>query len=178
MTARLRVCTWGVVLFATAGRLPASRAAAAEGAAPQLDRPVAEFVAEHCVRCHGEKKAEGKLRLDQLGGDFSQPQTFERWQTVAARLRAGEMPPEGEPRPDAAKLATVVRRLTARLDEAAAARRAAGRVVLRRLNRVEYENTVRDLLGIDVDLQGAAARGHARRTASTTSARRCTPRRS
>jgi mono/diheme cytochrome c family protein len=152
-TCRALACALGTIALGLplGLRLPGTRAA--EPAAPRLDRQVAELVAQHCVRCHGEKKAEAKLRLDQLDGDFTKPATFDRWQMVAARLRAGEMPPEGEPRPDAAKVATVLRRLTAGLDEAASARRAAGRVVLRRLNRVEYENTIRDLLGIEVDLK-------------------------
>src|SRR5262245_1569738 len=141
----------GAIVLSAAAPSPVSRAAGP--AAPQLDRQVAQFVQQHCVRCHGEKKAEGKLRLDQLGGDFSQTRVFDRWQTVVQRLRAGEMPPEGEPRPDSAQVAATVRRLTAQLEEAAAQRRAVGRVVLRRLNRVEYENTVRDLLGVEVDLQ-------------------------
>ena len=51
------------------------------------------MLAEHCYRCHGEKKAEGKLRLDQLDADFSKPQTLDRWQTVAKRLRAAETRP-------------------------------------------------------------------------------------
>jgi hypothetical protein len=151
---RFPICVLGGLVFSLTrawSSPPVVRAA--EPAAPRVDRQVAEFIQQHCLRCHGEKKTEGKLRLDQLDADFSKPRTFDRWQTVVHRLRAGEMPPEGEPRPDAAKVAATVRRLTAQLEEAAANRRAAGRVVLRRLNRVEYENTVRDLLGVEVDLQ-------------------------
>ncbi|NDA68779.1 MAG: DUF1592 domain-containing protein, partial [Verrucomicrobia bacterium] len=62
----------------------------------------------------------------------------------------GEMPPKKEPRPPAAQAQTFVRQLNAKLDEASAKQRAAGRVVLRRLNRVEYENTVSDLFAVDV----------------------------
>jgi len=63
------------------------------------------------------------------------------------------MPPPKEPRPRPEQATDVVKRLTARLDEAAAKQRAEGRVVLRRLNRVEYENTVRDLFDVNVSVK-------------------------
>ena len=109
----------------------------------------------HCVACHGGDKPKGKFRLDNLTTDFADAATRERWAAVIERLEAGEMPPEGKPRPPAAgrsgpdRLARPSRwppRMPAR-------GRAQGRVILRRLNRVEYENTVRDLLGINVNLK-------------------------
>ena len=118
-------------------------------AAP-LDAPSAAFLKEHCLRCHGPEKAKGDLRLDQLETDFSKPSVFERWREVVSRTQSGEMPPKKEPRPAAAQAQAFVRAVNARLDEAAAKHRAAGRTVLRRLNRVEYENTVNDLFGVNV----------------------------
>ena len=131
----------GVALGATLNS-PAAPAA--------LDTPTVAFIKEHCLRCHGPEKAKGDLRLDQLDADFAKPSTFERWREVVTRVQSGEMPPPKEPRPGAAQVQTVVRQLSARLDEAGARQRADGRVVLRRLNRVEYENTVRDLFAVDV----------------------------
>lgn len=118
--------------------------------AADLDGPTAALLKQHCIRCHGDKKVEGDLRLDQLGSDLADGRTFEQWQAVVARLLAGDMPPKDEPRPPAAEVATVIRRVASRLDEAAVARRAEGRVTLRRLNRTEYENTVRDLFAVGV----------------------------
>jgi mono/diheme cytochrome c family protein len=115
--------------------------------AAELDAPSTAFLKQHCNRCHGEKKAEAELRLDQIGGDLADGQTFAHWQAVVNRLRAGDMPPKEEPRPPAAEVATVIRRVSAHLDQAAAAE---GRTTLRRLNRTEYENTVRDLLAVEV----------------------------
>ena len=70
------------------------------------------------------------------------------------RLEAGEMPPKGKPRPPVQDVQALTGWLAPRVAAAdVAARAAQGRVVLRRLNRVEYENTVRDLLGIDVNLK-------------------------
>ncbi len=120
------------------------------GAAAPQDSQAAAFMKEHCLRCHGPEKAKGDFRLDQLDTDFAKPSTFERWREVVARVQAGEMPPKKEPRPQPAQVQTFVRQLTARLEEAGAKQRAEGRVVLRRLNRVEYENTVRDLFAVNV----------------------------
>ena len=123
------------------------------GAAAPQDSQAAAFMKEHCLRCHGPEKAKGDFRLDQLDTDFSKPSTFERWREVVARVQAGEMPPKKEPRPQPAQVQTFVRQLTARLEEAGAKQRADGRVVLRRLNRVEYENTVRDLFAVNVSVK-------------------------
>ncbi|NBR84736.1 MAG: DUF1592 domain-containing protein [Proteobacteria bacterium] len=118
--------------------------------ASPLDASTIKFINDHCLRCHGPEKAKGDLRLDQLETDLSKPSVFERWREVVARTQSGEMPPKKEPRPPAAQAQTFVRQLNAKLDEASAKQRAAGRVVLRRLNRVEYENTVSDLFAVDV----------------------------
>ncbi len=128
----------------------AGAAAATAAVAAAVDAPTAAFFKEHCLRCHGPEKAKGELRLDQLDTDFSQPSTFERWREIVARVQSGEMPPKKEPRPEAAPVQTFVRQWSAWLDEAAAKHRGAGRVVLRRLNRSEYENTVRELFAVDV----------------------------
>jgi len=120
------------------------------GAAAPQDSQAAAFMKEHCLRCHGPEKAKGDFRLDQLDTDFSKPSTFERWREVVARVQSGEMPPKKEPRPQPAQVQAFVRQLTARLEEAGAKQRADGRVVLRRLNRVEYENTVHDLFAVNV----------------------------
>ncbi len=111
------------------------------------------FLREHCLRCHGPDVAKADLRLDRLDADPSQPTTFDLWKEIVSRVQSGEMPPPNEPRPKPEQVADVVRRLSARLDEAAAKQRSEGRVVLRRLNRVEYENTVRDLFDVDVSVK-------------------------
>ena len=123
------------------------------GAAAPQDSHAAAFMKEHCLRCHGPEKAKGDLRLDQLDTDFSKPSTFDRWREISARVQAGEMPPKKEPRPKPAQVQTFVRQLSAQMDAAATKQRAEGRVVLRRLNRVEYENTVRDLFAVNVSVK-------------------------
>ena len=73
-----------------------------------------------------------------------------RWRTIAERLRDGDMPPEGEARPDDAQLESLVAWIERQVAAAERGRaRDPGRVTMRRLNRVEYNNTIRDLTGLD-----------------------------
>jgi hypothetical protein len=119
---------------------------APEPAIRLTDEQVRPFLAKHCLDCHGAENPKGKFRLDQLGTDLADLATRERWQTVLKRVQAGEMPPKGRPRPDEKEVQALA-------DWISDQRAAIGRVVLRRLNRAEYENTVRDLLGIEIDLK-------------------------
>ncbi|HTU25919.1 MAG TPA: DUF1587 domain-containing protein, partial [Pirellulales bacterium] len=100
----------------------------------------ANFFARHCIECHGERVAKGDLRLDLLSRDFSDPAVVEIWSNVWQRLHDGEMPPKEKPRPDAAETTSLLRWVA---EQTRASERPSG---LRRLNRVEFENTLRDLL--------------------------------
>jgi hypothetical protein len=122
--------------------------------APQFDEQFRPLLREFCVSCHSGDKPKGDLRLDQLTPDFADPQARERWAAVLQRLEAGEMPPPEKPQPREKDLKAFLAWIAPRVAEAEAAARAAqGRVVLRRLNRVEYENTICDLLGIEASLK-------------------------
>jgi mono/diheme cytochrome c family protein len=133
--------------------LLAARVVSAGPDARAFENQVRPFVAAHCVGCHGPVKPKGDFRIDQLTPDFDAATNRDRWLAILKRVKAGEMPPRGQPRPPEKDVAAVVGWITSRVDEAVAKRSAEGRVVQRRLNRVEYENTVRDLLGVDVDLK-------------------------
>ncbi|MEQ8790224.1 MAG: DUF1592 domain-containing protein [Pirellulaceae bacterium] len=118
------------------------------------DKPVREFLARHCLECHRGEKAEGQLRLDELSFDLSSKADRDRWSSILKRVSAGEMPPEEKPRPAKEDIAALTGWIDARLAAEAARQRAAqGRVVMRRLNRNEYQNTLCDLLGIELELQ-------------------------
>ena len=107
------------------------------------------FLKQHCVRCHGEKEQEGNLRLDTLSPDFGVSATAGKWIEVMDNLNLEEMPPEGEPRPDIEEVTAVARWIAAELRHADRRQHGAGgRVVMRRMNRAEYANTIRDLLGM------------------------------
>lgn len=111
---------------------------------------VRSFLKANCTACHGPEKQEGKLRLDTLATDFSQPDAARQWVEVMDQLNRGEMPPDDRPRPDAAAQQQVVKWIAAEIRSAERkSRSSGGRVVLRRMNRTEYANTVRDLLAIN-----------------------------
>jgi cytochrome c553 len=122
-------------------------AAAADNQFADQVRP---FLTTHCVECHSGAKPKGDLGLDTLTDNFSDTATRERWLAAMKRVKAGEMPPKGKTRPAEKDVALLSDWIDSRI---AAIRKAEGRVVLRRLNRVEYENTIRDLLGIHVELK-------------------------
>ena len=125
-------------------------AAAQTGTAFDIAKP---FFYEHCLHCHCASDAKGGLRLDTLDSDLTKPATFDTWRKVVQRIQSGEMPPVDESRPKPEQIAQLVSELTSRLNTAAAQKRAEGRVVLRRLNRVEYENTLCDLFDAKVSVK-------------------------
>ena len=111
------------------------------------------LLSQHCQKCHSGPKPKGDFQIESLSPDFSDRKNRELWLNVMEQLKAGEMPPKDKPRPPAQEAQAVVKWISERAGAAETARRATeGRVVLRRLNRAEYANTVRDLLGVEVDL--------------------------
>jgi len=120
----------------------------------QVDDPARPFFTRYCAECHAIEKPKGDFRIDRLSPDFADEATRESWLTVLERMTKGEMPPKSKPRPPEKAAREVADWIRGQTDAAqAAARMAQGRVVLRRLNRIEYENTVRDLLAIEADLK-------------------------
>ena len=130
---------------------PVAPVAAAPDPFPSIIRP---YLEEHCFECHDDTTQKGGLRLDNLAPKFADDTIQHTWVDVFDKLSSGEMPPKKKPRPDPGQTRQVLAWVNSGVTAAEMARRnAAGRVVLRRLNRNEYENTVRDLLDIDVDLK-------------------------
>lgn len=116
---------------------------------PNESAAALDFLKQHCHACHGPKKQEGKLRLDTLTAEFDLPGKARVWIEVMDKLNLGEMPPDGKPRPDAEAQERLVKWIAAELRAAdKRSRSAGGRVLLRRMNRAEYANTIRDLLGM------------------------------
>jgi hypothetical protein len=117
--------------------------------------PLHEFLESYCYDCHGEDVQKAGLRLDTLGRDLKNHDHAKAWEEVYERVVAGEMPPPKQKRqPDHEERTAFTDTVRATLLAADAERRAAnGRVVLRRLNREEYQNTIHDLFGIDIELK-------------------------
>jgi len=113
------------------------------------------FLKQHCFDCHGADKQKGEIRLDTLGSDLSDHSNLEIWQNVLDQLNLGEMPPQKRPQPARSAVEPIVQTLTTSLATAyEQANSTGGETVLRRLNRHELRNTLRDLLY----LNGAAWR--------------------
>ena len=125
-------------------------AAPANPQPPTFTKDVVPFLAKHCYACHGNGKKRGQLSLDQYKDDESLQKDGKTWQNVLQMIRSGAMPPKARPRPDEAEIKAVlfnIEGVLANVDCTKA--RNAGRVTLRRLNRAEYNNTIRDLVGVD-----------------------------
>ena len=115
-------------------------------------RPILQ---QHCFGCHGQKKQKGDLRLDTLDPDMVRGTSAERWHDALNNINLGEMPPEDEPQLSAGERRKLVGWLTGELQKAAKARQnTGGQVVMRRLNRAEYQYTMTDLLGLEMDYSG------------------------
>lgn len=111
------------------------------------------YLEKHCFDCHDGTTQKGGLNLADLPADLSKPHVMQAWTDVFDRIARGEMPPKKKPRPEPAATAALLATLKQSLTAADAARRGVeGRVVLRRLNRAQYEHTMRDLLGIELEL--------------------------
>ena len=128
---------------------------------------VRPFLAKYCVGCHGPNKQKADLRVDKLDPDMVHGGDTDMWQEVLDLINVSEMPPkDAKLQPKRAERQVIVEALTASLRQAMEAKRSTGgRNVLRRLTAYEYNNTLRDLLGLDLqyatDLppEGAAQEG-------------------
>jgi mono/diheme cytochrome c family protein len=130
---------------------PSAITAAESVAFAQVVKP---FIAKHCTSCHGPEKQKGDLRLDTITTDFASPATAGHWMEVMERINSGDMPPKKEARPAAADIARVADWITGELTEADRARQRNDHasVTYSRLTREEYRNSIRDLLGVTVDV--------------------------
>lgn len=109
------------------------------------------LVDQYCVGCHNDKVKSGRFSWTEL--DPARPElNAERAESVIRKVRSGMMPPARAPRPEAATLKGLVSALETRIDQAAARQPYIDSPELHRVNRTEHRNSVRDLLGIDVDV--------------------------
>jgi hypothetical protein len=107
----------------------------------------------HCIKCHNAQRAKGKIRLDNLPFIIANRESADRWQKVLNALNSGAMPPEEEKPPDSKAKADFLEDLAHVM---VSARRnltdQSGVITMRRLNRREYRNTLRELLGVEIDV--------------------------
>ena len=110
------------------------------------------FVKANCVACHGADKARADLTLHDITDDAGVLKDRKTWERVVEVIREGEMPPANKPQPPLAEkeqFAKIVEGIFDRADSSGVVD--PGRVTMRRLNRTEYNNTIRDLCYVDFD---------------------------
>ncbi len=125
-------------------------AVAAPHAAAQTEAPSRALLDRYCVTCHNERLQTAGVMFDRVDVDRADLHR-ELFEKVARKLRSGQMPPPGRPRPEPAAIDAFVTALEAQLDRVGAAAPDPGRVASHRLNRTEYVNAVRDLLDLELD---------------------------
>ncbi len=133
-----------------AGRGPMTAATETHGDAIPAESQTA-VIKQYCVLCHNDQMLTGNLTLASIDVARADENT-EIVEKMIRKLRAGMMPPPGMPRPRADTLAALVTTLETRLDQVAARNPNPGRRTFQRLNRAEYESSVRDLLDVAVDV--------------------------
>jgi hypothetical protein len=152
---RTRVATFGsivVICLSVVATQSRRGGAASETAAPSesYSKAIRPFVAQYCGDCHSGAAAESKLDLTKYADFTGVLRDRKIWRKVLFKLEGGEMPPADEPQPRPDQIASVVRLVDARLAQPVpAAEQDSGRMTIRRLNRAEYNNTIRDLMAID-----------------------------
>ena len=116
---------------------------------------VVPFFADFCVSCHGGDKPKADFSLDAKGlpKDFLDPAAKGKWKEIVNVLNSHEMPPKKSKQPASKDSAAVIDWITEQTVKVELAKRETS-VVLRRLNREEYRNTIRDLVGVDFDVSG------------------------
>jgi hypothetical protein len=136
----------GVVAQKAAPRSGSEKTLAADPFAGKV-RPLLN---QYCTKCHGGARPKGSLDLDKFKNGAAAIERPEIWAKVAENLRSGDMPPKGKPRPTLDEIKTITTWADEVLAQADCTKQKnPGRVTIRRLNRVEYKNTIRDLFGID-----------------------------
>ena len=135
---------------------------AAEPPHATLDSKHRTFFKDNCLKCHNAEKQKGKVRLDDIAFNVDSVQKADLWQKVLNSINSGEMPPEDEDQPDPVVktdfLDDLSRMLVVARDRLSDS---GGTIAMRRLNRREYKNTIRDLLGVDLAVRELPADGGA-----------------
>jgi hypothetical protein len=135
------------ILTVAGGPSQTARAQSTPPASPQRT-----ILNRYCVTCHNERLKTAQLTLDKMDVE-NVPAGAPIWEKVINKLRTGAMPPASAPRPDKATYDSLATYLETALDRWAASMPNPGRPGVHRLNRTEYGNAIRDLLGLEIDAE-------------------------
>lgn len=115
-----------------------------------FDTTVRPVLATNCTPCHNDRLASGGVNMGMFSSAASVRDKREEWERLLQKVRSGEMPPKGAPQPSRDQVQALLRHMAGEFERAdQAVKPDPGRLVARRLNRNEYSNTIRDLLGVD-----------------------------
>ena len=125
----------------------------AEAQNPQLifEKDIKPILLTYCYECHNAELQEGKVRLDNLNPDLVAGPDAQRWHHALDMINQGDMPPEDAEHPDEETLEILTDWIQTELVKSIKAHRSTNRVVMRRMTREQYTNTLQELLGIDVN---------------------------
>jgi hypothetical protein len=143
----------GLVVFGFAV-VPTGSTASPKGGANKkshdvsYERHVVPLLGRYCYSCHGNGKSKGDLALDGYKGQADAINDPKTWERVLHNVRSHVMPPEKKPQPSVEEADLIARWIETQVFKCDCERPDPGRVTLRRLNRAEYNNTVRDLVGV------------------------------
>ena len=140
----------GVLFVAAAATAPVEESTPLRPPPDFYEHSLRPMLKRYCLDCHSGEDAEKGVKLDAYPTAESVAADRKTWTRVFRMIRTGEMPPEDNPRPPQSERLAAVEWLEKVLGQVDCGGPIdPGRVTIRRLNRVEYNNTVRDLLGID-----------------------------
>jgi mono/diheme cytochrome c family protein len=150
------VVAWIIVLagVASQGQSPSatpSSSSPSSASAVTTNSPHGALINQYCVSCHNQRARTGGLALDTLSLS-NIPAGAETWEKVIRKVRGGQMPPAGMPRPPQVALDALVAHLETSIDKAAFASPMLRHSAIHRLNRSEYGNAIRDLFALNVDI--------------------------
>jgi mono/diheme cytochrome c family protein len=122
-------------------------------AAAEFKKNIQPVLEEYCYDCHGDGEKKGGVALDAFNTSTNFADGRDVWWRVLKNLRAGLMPPPKKPRPTGEQKEMIAQWIKSAVFEADPLNTDPGRVTMRRLNRVEYQDTIRDLVGVEFDTQ-------------------------
>ena len=129
------------------------RAPGEEAGPSHFLRNIEPFLAEHCVACHSGNDAEGGVALDRYVDSANVQEDYELWEKIIRLVKEHQMPPPDEPQPSTDEIVALSSAIEVELSSFdCTSEKHPGRVTIRRLNKAEYDNTIRDLTGLELRL--------------------------
>ncbi len=116
---------------------------------PSFDSDIKPLLSQYCYDCHSDAKRRADLSLERYANEAIAMQERDVWEKVLLNIRSGEMPPKNKPQPSLAEREKVMHWIETKILQADCSKPDPGRVTVRRLNRNEYNNTIRDLVGVN-----------------------------